>query len=302
MKKILSGIFTATIIAAITFTSCSSPASGSNSPANGSNSSNNSSNDNQFSFDNFEPAALPQFQGENPLAGKTYADKHNNFIFTNNKITYSYNGKNTTDFDYSIDTTNNLIYVRFSKSYVLSNIKPQFESQSLQNFTPDEKEYWNEFVINTKIKSYSKISCYKYTLEGNNLAFTEAYSNLPDELKSFVTNFTGIGIFLAENSIYIETFDPYPHNQYWSKLSTLNGNFNNQIFFIASQNTATKKQGTFAGTISITTAQDPTQSKCTITFTQLPSEIPDSNSLLNTPLTLTPKCGKISAGTYTLQQ
>lgn len=288
MKKILSGIFTATIIAAITFTSCSSPASGSNS-------SNNSSNDNQFSFDDFEPAALPQFQGENPLAGKTFTGIYHDLTFTNNKI--------NSDYDYSIDTTNNLLYVRYSKSYVLSNIKPQYENLYPQCVTPDEKEYYNEIVINYYIKSYySKFSCYKYILEGNNLTFIEAYSNQPDEFKSFYTNLSGIYISLCENYIHIETEDPpYQHNQYWSKLSALDGNFTNPNFFTG-QNEISKNQGTLAGTISITTAQDPTQSKCTITFTQLPSEIPDSNSLLNTPLTLTPIHGIFSAGTYTLQQ
>lgn len=292
MKKILSGIFTATIIAAITFTSCSSPASESNS-------SNNSSNDNQFSFDNFEPAALPQFQGENPLAGKTFTNTSRNLFFTKNKITCSYTSQNPTDFDYSIDTTNNLIYVRYSKSYVLSNIKPEFEKTFAQCVTPDEKEYYNEIVINYWIKEcYSKFSCYKYILEGNNLSFTEAYSNQPGESKLFGTNASVTRINLSDNIIRIQQ-----PNQYFLKLSTLNGNFTNTSFFIPSQNSATKKQGTFAGTISITTAQDPTQSKCTITFTQLPSEIPDSNSLLNTPLTLTPSDEKLFAHyTYTLQQ
>lgn len=297
MKKILSGIFTATIIAAITFTSCSSPASGSNS-------SNNSSNDNQFSFDDFEPAALPQFQGVNPLTGKTYYDDYTTLVFTNNTITHSFSGNpNIFDLDYSIDTTNNLIYVRYSKSYVLAMLNSEFENKYAQCVTPDEKEFWNEVVINFWIKSfYSKFSCYKYILEGNNLTFIEAYSNQTNENKEFwITIPSKYNIALRENYIYIETFDNYPHNQYWSKLSALDGNFTNPNFFTG-QNEISKNQGTFAGTISITTAQDPTQSKCTITFTQLPSEIPDSNSLLNTPLTLTPKCGKISAGTYTLQQ
>ena len=299
MKKILSGIFTATIIAAITFTSCSSPASGSNS-------SNNSSNDNQFSFDDFEPAALPQFQGVNPLAGKTFTYTSCNLFFTNDKITCSYNSQNPTDFDYSIDSTNNLLYVRYSKSYVLSNFKPQYENLYAQCVTTDQKEYCNEIGINFWIKNYySKFSCYKYILEGNNLTFTEAYSNQPDELKLFHKNLSGIHISLAENYIQIETSDPpYQHNQYWSKLSNLDGSFYNTNYFILgnSPDEVSKKQGTFAGTISITTAQDPTQSICTITFTQLPSEIPDSNSLLNTPLTLTPSSSKFVPGTYTLQQ
>lgn len=291
MKKILSGIFTATIIAAITFTSCSSP-------ANGSNSSNNSSNDNQFSFDDFEPAALPQFQGVNPLTEKTFTGNYFNLTFTNNKI--------NSDYDYSIDTTNNLIFVRYSKSYILSNLKPQYENQYPQCVTPNQKEYWNEIVIDYFMKSYySKISCIKYSLQDNTLTLTDAYVNQTNENKEFWIKIPSkYNIALRENYIFIETYDTYPHNQYWSKLSNLDGSFYNTNYFTSgnSPDEILKKQGTFEGTISITTAQDPTQSAYTITFTQLPSEIPDRISLLNTPLPLTPLSTKFKTGTYTLQQ
>lgn len=281
MKKILSGIFTAAFIAAITFTSCSSP-----------------SGDNQFSFDDFEPAALPQFQGVNPLTGKTFTDNYFNLTFTNNKI--------NSDYDYSIDTTNNLIYVRYSKSYILSYLKPQYENIYAQCVTTDQKEYYNEIVIDYFMKSYySKISCIKYSLQDNTLTLTDAYVNQTNQAKEFQIRIPDkYSIGLRENYIWIETYGTYPHNQYWSKLSNLDGSFYNTNYLISgnSPDEVSKKQGTFAGTISITTAQDPTQSKCTIKFTQLPSEIPDRNSLLNTPLPLTPFSTKFKTGTYTLQQ